>query len=69
MTGPAFRRHLEQGGWFVGHVAAMSLGIVLMILGLALGVTMVLLPIGFGVGIAGLLVFVWGLFAPTDAGS
>ncbi len=68
MTGASVRRSFRQGGWLAGHIAAMVIGVVLMIAGLALGVTMVLLPVGFGVGIAGLLVFVWGLFGPAGAG-
>jgi len=35
-----------MAGHFLGHVAAVVLGFVLIIVGLAMGVTMVLLPAG-----------------------
>ena len=55
-------REFAQGaGRFFGHVAAIVIGILMMIVGLAMGVSMVLLPIGIVVGIAGLFVFLWGL--------
>lgn len=53
---------LEQSSNVLGHVAAIVIGFILMVVGLALGVTMVLLPVGFVVGIAGVLLFVGGLF-------
>lgn len=43
------------------HLAAIIGGLVMMVLGVGLSVTMVLLPIGIPVGLAGLLVFVWGM--------
>jgi hypothetical protein len=48
---------------FLGHVAAVIVGFVLMVVGLALGVTMVLLPFGIVIGLAGVALFVGGLFA------
>ena len=58
----ASNRHLvETGERFLGHLAAVMAGAVLMIMGLGLGVTMVLLPIGIPIGLAGLLLFLWGL--------
>ncbi|MCY4025541.1 MAG: hypothetical protein OXH75_04415 [Acidobacteria bacterium] len=45
----------------LSHVAAVAIGLVLMIAGLGLGVTMVLLPVGLVVGLAGVGLFVWGL--------
>jgi hypothetical protein len=43
------------------HLVAIIAGLVMMVLGLGLGVTMVLLPLGLVLGLAGLVVFVWGL--------
>ena len=50
--------------YFVGHVVAIVVGFLMMILGLGLGVTMIMLPIGVGVGLTGAAIFVAGLFAP-----
>ncbi len=56
-------RNLAKGaGAFAGHVIAVVVGLVLMIVGAAMGVTLVLLPLGIPVGLAGLFVFLWGLF-------
>jgi len=44
-----------------GHLAAIVVGLVLMVMGLALGVTIVLLPLGVPVGLVGILLFLWGL--------
>ena len=52
---------IHWGEVVVGHVAAVVGGIVLMVVGLAMGVTMVMLPLGIVVGLAGVLLFVWGL--------
>jgi cbb3-type cytochrome oxidase maturation protein len=38
-----------------------------MAVGLAMGVSMVLLPIGIPVGLAGLLVFLWGIYGRSGA--
>jgi hypothetical protein len=43
------------------HLVAIIAGFVMMVLGLGLGVTMVLLPLGLVLGLAGLVVLVWGL--------
>jgi hypothetical protein len=50
-------------GHFLGHVAAVVLGFVLIIVGLALGVTMVLLPVGIVIGLLGVALVVGGRFA------
>ena len=42
-----------MAGHFLGHVAAVVLGFVLIIVGLAMGVTMVLLPAGIVIGLLG----------------
>ena len=47
----------------LGHIAAVIVGFVLMVVGLAMGVTMVLLPIGLVVGFLGVALFIGGLFA------
>jgi len=46
----------------LGHLAAVVVGFVMMIVGLALGVTMIMLPVGVVVGLLGVAVFVGGLF-------
>jgi hypothetical protein len=51
---------------FLGHVAAVIIGFVMMVVGLALGVTMIMLPVGIVVGLLGVAVFVAGLFARLD---
>jgi hypothetical protein len=56
-------RHLvEKGERVIGHIVAIILGFVMMVVGVSLGVTMVLLPLGFLLGIAGLLLVLWGFF-------
>ena len=55
------RRLLETAELVIGHVAAVVVGFVLMVVGLGLGVTMVMLPVGLVVGLFGVGVFVWGL--------
>jgi hypothetical protein len=52
----------KGAGVLLGHVLAIIVGLVLMIVGLGLGVTIVALPVGIGVGFAGLGIFLWGLF-------
>jgi hypothetical protein len=44
-------------------VAAVVLGFVLIIVGLAMGVTMVLLPAGIVIGLVGVALVVGGVFA------
>ena len=61
---PISTRHIAGlVGSFFGHVAAIVIGFVLMVFGLALGVTMIMLPVGIVVGMLGFLMFVGGLFA------
>ena len=52
---------IEAAERLLGHVVAVLLGFVLMVVGLGLGVTMIMLPVGLVIGLAGLLAFVWGL--------
>ena len=47
----------------LGHIAAVVIGFVLMVIGLGLGVTMIMLPVGIVVGLLGVAIFVGGLFA------
>jgi hypothetical protein len=56
---------------FAGHLAAVVVGFVMMIVGVAMGVTMVLLPIGIPLGVAGLLLFLWGIYfaGPSKRGA
>jgi hypothetical protein len=53
-------------GHFLEHAAAVVLGLVFIIVGLALGVTMIMLPVGVVVGLIGVLLVVGGLFARLD---
>ena len=53
---------LNSGGRFLGHTVAVVLGFLLMIVGLGMVVTMVLLPIGLPLGLAGLVLCMWGLY-------
>jgi hypothetical protein len=48
------------------HAAAVVLGFVMMVVGLALGVTMIMLPVGLVVGLLGVAIFLGGLFARID---
>ena len=52
---------LEKAALVLGHVVAVVVGFVLMVVGLGLGVTMVMLPVGLVVGLVGVAAFVWGL--------
>jgi len=54
-------------GSALGHIAAIVIGFVLMVIGLALGVTMIMLPVGLVVGLLGFAMVVSGLFAHLDA--
>ena len=47
----------------VGHIAAMIIGFIMMVIGLGLGVTMIMLPVGVVIGLLGVAIFVGGLFA------
>jgi hypothetical protein len=56
--------HLFGGvAHFLEHAAAVVLGLVMMIVGLALGVSMIMLPVGIVVGLLGVAIFVGGIFA------
>jgi len=53
---------------YLGYATAVVVGFILMIAGLAMGVTLVLLPIGIPVGLAGIVLFMWGLFHAAPRG-
>jgi len=60
-------RHFWSGvAGFFEHAAAVVLGFVLMVVGLALGVTMIMLPVGIVIGLIGVALFVAGAFARID---
>jgi hypothetical protein len=50
-------------GRFFEHAAAVAIGFIMMMVGLALGVTMIMLPVGIVVGLLGAAIFIGGLFA------
>ena len=50
----------------LGHVAAVIVGFVMMVVGLGLGVTMITLPAGIVIGLLGAAILVGGLFARID---
>ena len=51
---------------FLEHAAAVVIGLMMMVIGLAMGVTMVMLPIGVVIGLFGVAIVVGGLFARID---
>ena len=64
---PAARHFASLIGSALGHIAAIIIGFVLMVVGLALGVTMIMLPVGLVVGMLGFVMVVGGFFAHIDA--
>ena len=52
-----------------GHIAAIVVGFVMMVVGLGLGVTMIMLPVGIVIGLMGVAIFLGGLFAHPDRAS
>ena len=51
----------------LGRLATLSVGFVLMVVGLASAVTIVMLPMGIIVGVLGVGVFVCGVCAPRES--
>ena len=43
------------------HIAAIVVGLVMMIVGLGMGVTIMLLPVALPLGLIGLGIFIWGV--------
>jgi hypothetical protein len=50
----------------IGHIAAIIIGFVMMVVGLGLVVTMIMLPVGIVVGLLGVALVVGGLFARVN---
>ena len=56
------RRHWVMATASVlGHVAALLIGFVMMVVGMGLAVTVIMLPVGLVVGLLGVAVFVEGV--------
>jgi hypothetical protein len=51
---------------FFEHIAAIILGLVMMVVGLGLGVTMIMLPVGVVIGLLGAAVFITGACVRFD---
>ena len=49
---------LHKAESLLGHIAAVIIGFVMMVVGLGLGVTMIMLPVGLVVGLAGVAIFI-----------
>jgi hypothetical protein len=64
---PAICHIVSRVGRARGHVAAVIVGFVLMVAGLALGVTMITQPVGLVVGMLGFAMVVAGLLAHLNA--
>ena len=47
----------------LGHIVAVIIRFVMMVVGLGLGVTMIMLPVGLVIGLLGVALVVGGLFA------
>ncbi len=58
---------VDVGETILGHVAAVAVGFILMVIGLGLSITMIMLPVGLVVGLSGLLLFIWGLLERSKA--
>jgi hypothetical protein len=57
---------VEKGEVIALHIAAIVVGLILMIVGLAMGVSMVMLPPGIVIGLAGVAIFVWGFVGRSE---
>lgn len=60
------RRLLTGIGHLFEHALAVTVGFIMMVVGLGLGVTMIMLPVGIVVGLLGVLLVIGGLFAHID---
>ena len=60
------RRWIRTTESVLGHIAALVVGFVMMVIGLALGVTMIMLPVGIVVGLLGVALFISGWLSWTD---
>ena len=64
------REMVKAVAFIFGHIGAIVLGLLLLILAIGLGVGLVTLPAAVPVGIAGLFLLVWGVrgqAAPTQS--
>jgi hypothetical protein len=59
---------VEKGELVALHIAAIVVGLILTVVGLAMGVSMVLLPPGIVIGFAGLAMLVWGFVGRSQKG-
>jgi hypothetical protein len=50
----------------LGHVAAIVVGFIMMVVGLGLGVTVIMLPVGLVVGLMGVALFISGWVSWSD---
>jgi hypothetical protein len=50
----------------LGHVAAIVVGFIMMVVGLGLGVTMIMLPVGLVIGLIGVALFISGWVSWSD---
>ena len=55
----------ETGSKIASHLLAVIAGLALIAIGLLLSVPMVGLPLGIPIGLAGVLICLWGLFGRT----
>ena len=55
----------ETGGKLATHLLAVIAGLILVMIGLLLSVPIVGLPLGIPIGLAGVLICLWGLFGRT----
>ena len=55
----------ETGSKIASHLLAVIAGLILVMIGLLLSVPMVGLPLGIPIGLAGVLICLWGLFGRT----
>ena len=55
----------ETGSKIASHLLAVIAGLTLVMIGLLLSVPMVGLPLGIPIGLAGVLICLWGLFGTT----
>jgi hypothetical protein len=60
------RRWIRATEGVLGHIAAVVIGLVMMVVGLGLGVTIIMLPVGLVIGLAGMAMLVGGVFARID---
>ena len=57
------RPWIKTAEGILGHMAAVIVGFIMMVVGLGLGVTMIMLPVGLVIGLIGAAMVVGGLFA------